>query len=276
VSDGRIDAAPPRYEPAGAAPGTDAHTARCEVAAPLRAHVASYFAVEVDAAREPVAVRTLPDGCADLMFELGEPPRAWLGGPRLEASVYAQRAPTRFFGVQLRPGAAHALLSVPMSGLVDAWEPLDRFLGAEAVELARVLTRTPGLAARAAATDAFLVPRFASRPVDPRVASAVDRLVESRGAISVLALARAVGASQRNLNRLFDTWVGVSPKRLARVMRFQSVIERMTNGEAPDWAALAIEIGYADQSHLVRDFAAFAGLAPSALLRGRDVSRDRE
>ena len=79
------------------------------------------------------------------------------------------------------------------------------------------------------------------------------------------ALARSVAASPRNLTRLFHAWVGTSPKLFCRTVRFQSVLRHLGGGNKPDWAALAAELGYADQSHLIRDFSDFAQVSPGAL-----------
>jgi len=78
-------------------------------------------------------------------------------------------------------------------------------------------------------------------------------------------LARAVAASPRNLTRLFHAWVGTSPKLFCRMVRFQYVLRHLASGGKPDWAALAAELGYADQSHLIRDFGHFAQVSPGAL-----------
>ena len=91
------------------------------------------------------------------------------------------------------------------------------------------------------------------------------------GTIPVAAIAREVGFSERHLVNQFRREIGLTPKRASRVARFdrarQVLQARQTSGERPDvgWAAACC--GYADQSHLVRDFRAFAGLPPSQWLR---------
>ena len=59
--------------------------------------------------------------------------------------------------------------------------------------------------------------------------------------------------------------MGTSPKLLSRMVRFQNVLGHLVSGANLDWAALAAELGYADQSHLIRDFSDFAQLSPGAL-----------
>ena len=57
----------------------------------------------------------------------------------------------------------------------------------------------------------------------------------------------------------------MNPKLFCRMVRFQNVLWHLSSGGKPDWAALAVELGYADQSHLIRDFSDFAQVSPGAL-----------
>jgi transcriptional regulator GlxA family with amidase domain len=83
--------------------------------------------------------------------------------------------------------------------------------------------------------------------------------------VSVASLARGAAASPRQLERRFAQAVGVGPRMLARIMRFQHVFE-LRHGAPAGWAALAADGGFFDQPHLIRDFRTFSGQAPSELL----------
>ena len=76
-------------------------------------------------------------------------------------------------------------------------------------------------------------------------------------------MAREVGWSERHLAARFRTEIGLTPKAAARVIRFDRARRMIPGAAAP---IVAAECGYADQSHLVRDFVAFTGLAPGAWL----------
>ena len=75
-------------------------------------------------------------------------------------------------------------------------------------------------------------------------------------------VASEVGWSHQHLITRFTEQVGLTPKRVARIARFERIV-RATQGRTPDWGRVAAEHGYADQSHLIRDFRAFAGTTPS-------------
>jgi AraC-like DNA-binding protein len=100
-------------------------------------------------------------------------------------------------------------------------------------------------------------------------ARAVRLLEQDRTLPRVDALAQALGASVRTVQRLFADHVGVGPSWVARRFRLHEVALAATRGEDVDWAALAAELGYCDQAHLVRDFTATVGTPPARYASAR-------
>ncbi|MFF8847124.1 DUF6597 domain-containing transcriptional factor [Streptomyces sp. NPDC015127] len=123
--------------------------------------------------------------------------------------------------------------------------------------------------ARVAALDAFLL-ALAPAP-DPQASQAmalVDRVRSDRSIRRVAELAAAEGMSTRSLQRLFSAYVGVGPKWVILRYRIHEALERAeADTAALDWSALAAELGYSDQAHLVRDFTATVGVPPTAYAR---------
>jgi AraC-like DNA-binding protein len=100
----------------------------------------------------------------------------------------------------------------------------------------------------------------------PEVVEAWRLLTASRGRIRIGELAERVFLSRRRLSTLFVAELGITPKEAARTMRFTHAVSRIGNGVrggALDLAELAAECGFADQSHLDREFRTFAGISPS-------------
>jgi methylphosphotriester-DNA--protein-cysteine methyltransferase len=101
--------------------------------------------------------------------------------------------------------------------------------------------------------------------VDVRVLKAVESIERAHGMVTIEQLADDVAITTRHLQRQFVRYVGISPKLLARIRRFQRVFAaRRNNPEG--WASVAIGCGYADQAHLIRDFTELGGGAPAGLL----------
>jgi transcriptional regulator GlxA family with amidase domain len=82
-------------------------------------------------------------------------------------------------------------------------------------------------------------------------------------------LASNVGLSRRRLIQVFAAEVGLTPKLFSRVVRFQRAREIVDHAATPNWAKLAVDCGYCDQSHLIRDFQEFSGLSPTDYLSQR-------
>lgn len=157
------------------------------------------------------------------------------------------------FGVAFRPGAFRPFLGGPVSALTD-----------RVVDAAGSLRGPWPDPPTPEAVDAFLLDR-APEP-DPRAEQAVAavRLVaEDRGLHRVDDLAARLGSGVRQVQRLFAEHVGVGPKWTIRRYRLHEVTERLDRGETVDWAALAADLGFADQAHLVRDFRSIFGEPPT-------------
>ena len=122
-----------------------------------------------------------------------------------------------------------------------------------------------------AALDVFVT--FASPRLAfvPKTRKATARIRLSKGNVRIEALATAVGASRRTLERWFDTELGVSPKQYARIVRFNAVLAAVAEGERAELVDLAVEAGYFDQAHLLLDVRRLAGRK-----LGRDPAADGE
>ena len=116
------------------------------------------------------------------------------------------------------------------------------------------------------------VPRAKRRSLSPACASrgvrwAVERIHDAGGNLDIATLARELGHSHKHLIHQFHEHVGLPPRRLARLLRFDRAVQRLKAGGPVRWADFAVELGYFDQAHLNRDFRQFTGGPPSALLR---------
>ena len=172
-------------------------------------------------------------------------------------------------GVRIRPGCAAAFWRAAAHELTDVVVDATAVLGAGAASLLDRLRNTSDDRQRVREVEAFLRRRMRQR--EHRVARSVDRLVAARGHLSIDALARDAGVGQRWLERAFHEQVGVSPKTLSRIVRFQQVL---AHPRESGWADVAIACGYADQSHLIRDFTQFAGETPRELLASQAAVAD--
>ncbi|KAB2949836.1 MAG: AraC family transcriptional regulator [Rhizobiaceae bacterium] len=170
--------------------------------------------------------------------------------------------------VNFTPLGAARFFGLPLSELADAMVTLDD-LGDRALRgLRERLGDEPDAGRRLDLVEAFVVRRvFSGRPCDPEIAWAYRRIVASSGRVRIAGLAEEIGCSRRHLFSRFRRDVGLAPKTVGRMARFQGALAWSTRVAAPDWADVAAACGYADQAHLTREFTAFAGSSPAAWLR---------
>lgn len=165
--------------------------------------------------------------------------------------------------VRLSPVLARAVLGVSLAELAGATVALDDLWGADAARIRDQLTQAPTWAERFALTEAWIARRCAEHAVDPEVAWTWRRMVAGRGMVRVDGLAQDVGWSRKRLWTRFRSQIGLSPKRAARLVRFDRAAHRLVAGHAA--ARVAADAGYADQSHLHREVVSFSGVTPTTL-----------
>ncbi|WP_239134602.1 helix-turn-helix domain-containing protein, partial [Rugosimonospora africana] len=224
----------------------------------------------------PVDVEMVAHPAVALIFDLGDGPlevddgNGRLQRDRVVAGLGPQgargRGPTGSFEclqVRLSPVVAYtALAAVPdLSGAVVS---LDALWGREAARLQEQLRAAGSWKGRFVIAEAALARRLdAGRAIDPEVAYCWERLMASGGRARVEGLATAVGWSRKRLWSRFRSQIGLTPKRAARLIRFDAAAHGLAAGRSP--ATVAVEAGYADQSHLHREVQDFAETTPAAV-----------
>ena len=173
------------------------------------------------------------------------------------------------FGVRFRAGCFRPFWQAPISQLTDRVVPAARLFGPQAEKTRQVImgcagddddadTRMIGYA------EALLCSVLPERdPLAEQAFGLVSRITDDPGLRRVDQLAAWSGLTVRALQRLFADYVGVSPKWVMRRARLHEAAEHADSGEPIDWAALASDLGYADQAHLTRDFTVTIGVPPS-------------
>ncbi|MFE4398640.1 MULTISPECIES: AraC family transcriptional regulator [Streptomycetaceae] len=203
-----------------------------------------------------------------------EAPRARVYG--VDRSLFVRRleGAGHVLGARFRAGAFRALAGHPVSGLADRSVPAAEYFGPGADRFNAEVLGASG--SPAALADAFLRPRLPEPdPVAAEVAAMVDRITGRPDLCRVDALAAELGLTVRRLQRLFAEYVGASPKWVLRRARLHEAAERAGTDGGLDLAALAAELGYADQAHLTRDFAAAVGVPPARYAGAGQAPRKR-
>ncbi|MEA2559921.1 MAG: hypothetical protein QOH06_1425 [Acidobacteriota bacterium] len=171
-------------------------------------------------------------------------------------------------GVHFKPGGAFPFLGAPAGELADTHIDIETLWGPSAVELRERLCAAPTPAKRFSLMEDALLSRLRCPPEHhAAVPVALDAFEPAGAEMRVRDVARRVGLSQRRFIQVFAAEVGMTPKLYCRVRRFQRARGLAGKAAVPDWARVAVDCGYFDQSHLIRDFLAFSGLTPADYIR---------
>jgi AraC-like DNA-binding protein len=206
----------------------------------------------------------VPDGSVDVCFVLSpQHPRTLLFGTTTRTVSYELEVGVPYLGVRFRPGSASLFAQDQVPDLTDASVVVSEFLGITADEMLDTMT-FPDRRNRIESAIRNALPEHRAPGLNT-VRRAVA-LIDSRwGDIRIGDIARKCEISKRQLERQFVQHVGIAPKLYARIRRFRAVLDRfqdLPDPEAPRAADLAAAFGYADQSHLIRDFQDFSHPLP--------------
>jgi len=271
----------------------------------LRAYVHGFFGSSSDV-RIPIQERHLPSVEVPLLLNFGAPHRrvdaagsgewtardgVWIVGLHSRHQLTTALGERHFMVVRFTPIGAHLFLRLPMHVIANEAVDLELIDPALARVIASRILAAGSWTDRFAAMELVIAERVADATTPASIEVAWRRLVAADGRMALGPLAAAVGCSHRTLIARFQTCVGFPPKTIARLLRFNRVVrslDRLSRTRAnepvskpyietqrPDdrlvsairWANLAIDCGYVDQAHLIKEFKEFAGRTPTAFLR---------
>ncbi len=258
---------------------------------PLEDWVACFWTLTTEAteARGRSSQRVLPDGFPELIVHLAAPyerhqngrrhrdPTAFVFGQLDEPIELISRQPVVAVGARLQPAALAEVASCSGRELYGRPVALDELWGKRGLALERRL-RTMGGATTALQLLAQELTALRRRHATSR--KSMDRgqqladyaatwIQRTQGRGSIQQLGRHLGYSRRHVERLFRDHLGVTPKRFARLQRFQALQRAALATSRHDWQSLAIDAGYSDQPHMIRELRKFSGQTPTAFARSR-------
>lgn len=209
-------------------------------------------------------LRTFPDACTSVSVVLhkGANPEAFFIGPRLLPSDGTPSIGHSLFGVRLKPGAAFLFTGRSVDVFAGIRRPLAEVMPPEAAKFETRIAAAITLDDHFDALEALMLERLKNGAIHPCVQKALAIVEETAGQIRIADLARRCQISTRHLANLLRMWIGLSPKKLARVVRFQKFLAQMETEPSESSAARAAELGYFDQAHLTREVSQFFGATP--------------
>ena len=228
----------------------------------------------------PRQQKIIPDGFPEIIFHYGDPYRIKLGRrwePQSKSLLAGQLSKFFFLentgvsgiiGIKLKPAALTHLFDCTMHRYTDQVVDLHEAFGNRLQAMESELRSRKSHDAMIVILDRTFMELAEAAPVAAtNIDKAIDLVFDSKGMIPVADLAAAIGVGERQVERLFKKYVGLSPKLYARVIRFNYIFQLIQEGN-PVWTGIAYDSGFYDQSHFIRNFKAFTGEDPTAYIFG--------
>jgi AraC-like DNA-binding protein len=242
----------------------------------LRSYIRSYVQRESGASDQEIVEPVVARLGVMLEFQFGTPfevpiygkdsrlraPKICVIGPMSQRTYCLLiRDQVETLTVLFRPHGFYATFGIPTSTFLNIGIEGHSVLGRGMSDLFERLGNANRFADRVRLLDQFLLkPAELDRPFD-RIQGALNRLVVAGHQIAIADVAVQAGATVRQLERRSLEYMGLSPKMLVRIARFQRAL-RMKSVSSGSWSDVAYKLDYFDQMHMIRDFKAFAGEAP--------------
>ena len=245
---------------------------RFEPSEQLKNLVECYWIAE-DNDLTPVLQKIIPDGFPEIIFHYGDPykiklDKQWeLQSPGLFAGQI-----TKFFylentgqsgmvGIKFKPSALTQLFELKMADFTDKVLELKDVVGEKLNSVEKELHSVRDPAKRIESIEVELK-KLAMPHKETAIDQAIGLIFLKQGMISVAEICEQVNTSERTLQRLFNNWIGLSPKFYARVIRFSHIFQ-LAQEKKLSWSEVGLESGFYDQSHFIKNFKAFTGEDPT-------------
>jgi len=245
----------------------------------LRPLVRCYWHISESSRSERVLQqRVFPDGCIDVIYNLGSSfHRA--GHPetlgRSIILVGAMLSPIRVefaglldaVGIRFQPAGAFPFLRLPLYEITDRVVPVRELPDELTFAAYEEMAEATDISARIQRLDSTVLKAYCSvRKSEESLARILAAIDKEDGIVSMDALRKSTNLGTRQFERNFKIQTGLTPKAFCRIARFRAALATMKRDHAPNWAILACHSGFYDQSHFIHEFKRLTGLTPTAYL----------
>ncbi len=215
--------------------------------------------------QEPFVQEILPYPCVHLTFE---EERSRVYGVETGRFMRLLKDKGRVFSIKFRPGGFYPFVQVPITRFTCTSVELEEVFGSDARRVEKKILEQKDEIEMKEIVERFLRERLPRRDENVQeVNRVVDYIVEHREVTRVENVVEALGLNKRRVQRLFSQYVGVSPKWVIGRYRIHEAAERVAVGPGTDWTRLALDLGYFDQAHFIKDFKAMVGQTPGEYAR---------
>lgn len=248
----------------------------------LESLIKCYWTLEVPAQGDYQKQLIIPDGCIEMIFILGDDvkrytsenkfiiqPREMVLGQITKPFFVEPTGYVNSFAVRFYPYGFANFVSIPIKKLANKETPLKSLFGEKtSQELGQKIKRATDTKKRIKIVETFLLNRLKDKAtIDNIVKSTIDTMLLTKGSTPINSILKNDLSKRRQIERKFFKKVGISPKKLGKVIRLQAVLKMLLNRQAESLTKLAYDNEYYDQAHFTKDFKEFTGTTPKEFLQ---------
>ncbi|SDJ19723.1 helix-turn-helix transcriptional regulator [Alteribacillus bidgolensis] len=238
----------------------------------LESYVACYWTVDFHSSEQKKLHRIIPDGCADIIFDLRSSSfskGAFVVGLMTEYEAINLTQKCSLFGIRFYSDTVYRFLRHPVSQFIGNPVFLEDIWGDEAAFMTEEIISANGIS-RIIEKVELKLKRFLllneSKP-NYLLQTGLQYIYATKGMISIRSLSEKLSYSERNIRRTFHKELGVSPKELSGIIRFQSLLQELYNSNQYSFTNIAIKYGYSDQPHFINNFRRYYGMSPNQVFK---------
>jgi AraC-like DNA-binding protein len=218
----------------------------------------------------PVMVETLPHPCVYLIIEDEDSQRTGVAGVNPGRYTREIQGHGRVIGTKFRPAMFHPFFNRRVSEIRGRVASVPSVFGRPGGQLVKDILSEPDTLGAVLLVEDFLTSLLPEPNRDlEALRDSVERISIDRSIVRVEQAASMAGMNLRRLQRVFNEFVGIGPKWVIRRYRLQEAAMLLISGARIDMPDLALQLGYFDQAHLIRDFRAAVGKTPAEFAKSR-------
>ncbi|MCP4158929.1 MAG: AraC family transcriptional regulator [Deltaproteobacteria bacterium] len=234
---------------------------------PLQNYVYCYWMIQTKKHdSEPFLYRIMTDGCVDLLLNCSNEDPLILAGTAEKADSVSIKEHTEYFGIRFFPGCIHYFFQVSAKEIANQEIPCKDIWGNQFEYIEGQLRDAGSVDQRITITNTFLLNflKTCKSEPDQRLLNALDIIYQRKGHLSVEKDV-SIGISPRHMRRIFNQYIGTSPKKFSKIIRFQYVLRNMMVNSKNLSKGAYLDFGYYDQPHFIKEFKALSGVTPNFL-----------
>lgn len=224
-----------------------------------------------DLGKDSCKIHMIPDGCINILIDLNcdtVETSSVILGPLTNLAKYEINSTTNIFGIRILPGKFANLTNIPIKDIANKQFLLKDIITDFYKYVPQNMEGIDGNTL-AESIDTYGSEYFRntiSCDNEDIISNTTKYIYDKKGQVSIKELTKMINYSSRTLTRRYDNVIGINPKLFCRIVRFQNTLYSIKDKKNLDWKIVALDNGYYDQPHLIKEFKFFCGASPSFIL----------